>query len=110
MGVAIHLRVEPLNVESAGRGRNAGENRKSNQGRYDGLHGSMLQTMRATQLSPVIDERKHCTLSVICLFPAEQGPEEAEFPNAQEQLERAAFGSAFNRAIYDFDSRVGSAC
>jgi hypothetical protein len=88
--IAIHLLVHASDVECAGRGRNADENRQGNQGGYDGLHGSMLQTMRATQLSPVIDGRKHCILSVICLFPAEQAFEEGEFPTAhREQPERA---------------------
>jgi hypothetical protein len=40
--------------------------------------------MQATQLSPVIDEREHCTLLVDRLFPTEQGSEEEEFPTAQE--------------------------
>ena len=84
VGVAIHPLVEPFDVECAGGGRHTGENRKGNQGGYDGLHGSMLQTMRATQLSPVIDEREHCRLPVDRLSPAGQGSEEAEFPTAQE--------------------------
>ena len=72
VGRAVHLLVEAFGVQSAGRGGNAGENRKSNQGGYDGLHGKILQTMQAAQLPPVIDERKHRTLPVNPLSPGEQ--------------------------------------
>jgi hypothetical protein len=38
VGGAVHLRVEGLGVECAGRGCNTGENRQGDQGGYDGLH------------------------------------------------------------------------
>ena len=38
MGLPVQLFVQGLGVERIGRGRHAGENRKSNQRGYDGLH------------------------------------------------------------------------
>ena len=53
--VAILLLVELLRIERACWSRDSGENRKSNQGGYDGLHGYSSK-LRATPLLPVIDE------------------------------------------------------
>jgi hypothetical protein len=58
----ILLLVERFGVDGVGRGDNARENRQGNQGGYDGLHGSMLQTMQAAQLLPVIDEQSDRTM------------------------------------------------
>jgi hypothetical protein len=62
VGRAILALIEVLGVDGVGRGRNASENRKANQRGYDGLHGSMLQTMQAAQLLPVIDEQGDRTM------------------------------------------------
>jgi hypothetical protein len=70
--LAVLLLVEGLGVERAGRSCDAGENRQGDQSGYEGLHGSILQTMQAAQLLPVIDEPEHCTLPGRSLSPAGQ--------------------------------------
>jgi hypothetical protein len=54
--VAVNLLEEGLGIESAGRSRNAGNDREGDQGGYDGLHGSSPRqsAIRTTSLSPLI--------------------------------------------------------